>query len=55
MDEKNNSVDPGQLTLHEFIFWNVPEIMNNSGLLQSKCSPKLFTLTLQETQIMHDC
>ena len=52
---KKNSVDPDLLALHEFNFWNVPEIMNNSGPLQSKCSTKLFTLTLQETQSIHDC
>ena len=28
--------------------------MNTSGLLQSKWSPKGFTLTLQETQPIHD-
>ena len=28
--------------------------MNTSGLLQSKLSPKGFTLTLQETQSIHD-
>ena len=28
--------------------------MNTSGLLQSKWSPKRFTLTLQETQSIHD-
>ena len=28
--------------------------MNTSVLLQSKCSPKAFTLTLQETRSIHD-
>ena len=28
--------------------------MNTSGLLQSKWSPKSFTLTLQETRSIHD-
>ena len=28
--------------------------MNTSGLVQSKWSPKGFTLTLQETQSIHD-
>ena len=28
--------------------------MNTSGLLQSKWSPKGFTLTLQDTQSIHD-
>ena len=28
--------------------------MNTSGLLQSKWSPKVFTLTLKETQSIHD-
>ena len=28
--------------------------MNTSGLLQSKWSPKGFTLTLQETRSIHD-
>ena len=35
---------------NEFNLWNVHWIMNTSGLLQSKWSPKGFTLTLQETQ-----
>ena len=39
---------------NEFNFWNVHEIMNTSGLQQSKWSPKGFTLTLQETQSTHD-
>ena len=29
-------------------------IMNTSGLVQSKSSPKGFTLTLQETRSIHD-
>ena len=33
---------------NEFDFWNVHGIMNTSGLLQSKLSPKGFMLTLQE-------
>ena len=28
--------------------------MNTSGLFQSKLSPKGFTLTMQETQSIHD-
>ena len=39
---------------NEFTFWNVKGIMNTSGLLQSKWSPKGFTLALQETQSIHD-
>ena len=39
---------------NEFIFWNVHGIMNTSGLVQSKLSPKGFTLTLQETRSIHD-
>ena len=38
----------------EFDFWNVHGIMNTSGLLQSKRSPKGFTLTLQETRSIHN-
>ena len=39
---------------NEFDFWKVHEIMNTSGLLQSKWSPKGFTLTLKETRNIHD-
>ena len=39
---------------NEFDFWKVHGIMNTSGLLQSKCSPKGFTLTLQDTRSIHD-
>ena len=39
---------------NEFNFWDVHGIMNTSGLLQSKWSPKGYTLTLQETQSIHD-
>ena len=39
---------------NEFNFWNVHGIMNTSGLVQSKLSPKGFTLTLQETRSIHD-
>ena len=39
---------------NEFNFWNVHGIMNISGLLQSKLSPKGVTLTLQETRSSHD-
>ena len=39
---------------NEFNFWNVHGIMNTSGLVQSKCNPKGFTLTLQETRSIHD-
>ena len=39
---------------NEFNFWNVHGIMNTSGLVQSKWSPKGFTLTLQETRSIHD-
>ena len=39
---------------NEFDFWNVHGIMITSGLLQSKCSPKGFILTLQETRSIHD-
>ena len=38
-----------------FDFCNGHEIMNILVLLQSKWSPKDFTLTLQETQSIHDC
>ena len=34
---------------NDFEFWNIHGIMNTFGLLQSKWSPKGFTLTLQET------
>ena len=43
-----------QLLRNEFNFWNVHGIMNTSGLVQSKWSPKGFTLTLQETRSIHD-
>ena len=39
---------------NEFNFWNVLGIMNTKGPLQSKGSPKGFTLTLQETRSIHD-
>ena len=39
---------------NECNFWKVHGIMNTSGLVQSKCSPKGFTLTLQETLSIHD-
>ena len=39
---------------NEFDFWNVHGIINTSGRLQSKCSSKRFTLTLQETRSIHD-
>ena len=39
---------------NEFNFWNVHGIMNTSGLVQSKWSPKGFTFTLQETRSIHD-
>ena len=39
---------------NEFDFRNVHGIMNTSGLLQSKWSPKGFMLTLQETRSIHD-
>ena len=39
---------------NEFDFWKVHGIMNTSGLLQSKWSPKGFMLTLEETQSIHD-
>ena len=39
---------------NEFNFWKVHGIMNTSGLVQSKWSPKGFTLTLQETRSIHD-
>ena len=39
---------------NELNFWNVHGIMNTLGLLKSKWSPKCFTLTLQETQSIHD-
>ena len=44
------------LLRNEFNFWNVHGMMNTSGLLQSKWSPKAsgFTLTLQETRSIHD-
>ena len=45
-EDKNNSIHYGIYLRNEFVFWNVHEIMNTSGLLQSKRS---FTLTLQET------
>ena len=37
---------------NEFNFWNVHEIMNTSGLLQSYKNG--FMLTLQVTQSIHD-
>ena len=39
---------------NEVDFWNVHGIINTSGLLQSKSSPKGFTFTLQETRSIHD-
>ena len=39
---------------NEFNFWNVHGIMNTSVLLQSKWSPNVFRLTLQETRSIHD-
>ena len=39
---------------NDFNFSNVHGIMNTSGLVQSKWSPKGFTLTLQETWSIHD-
>ena len=39
---------------NEFNFCKVHGIMNTSGLLRSKCSSKGFTLTLQETRVIHD-
>ena len=39
---------------NEFNFWNVHGMMNTLGLLQSKFSPKVFMLTLQETRSIHD-
>ena len=39
---------------NEFNFWNVHGIMNTLGLVQSKQSPKGFTLFLQETRSIHD-
>ena len=39
---------------NEFDFWSVHEIMNTSGLVQSKWSPLGFTLTLQDTRSVHD-
>ena len=38
----------------KFIFWNVHETMNISGLLQSERSSKGFTLTLQEIRSIQD-
>ena len=37
-----------QYLRNEFEFWKDHGIMNTTGLLQSKRSPKGFTLTLQE-------
>ena len=37
----------------EIDFWYDYGIMNTLGLLQSKLSPKGFTLTLQETRSIH--
>ena len=39
---------------NELDFWKVHGIMNTSGLLQSKWSPKGFTLTLQDIRSIHD-
>ena len=39
---------------NEFNFWNVHEIMNTSGLVQSKWSPERASLTLHETRSIHD-
>ena len=38
----------------KFNYWSVHGIMNTSGLLQRKRSPKGFALTLQETGSIHD-
>ena len=40
--------------MSSFFFWNAHGIMHTSGLLQSKWSPKGFTLSLQETRSIHD-
>ena len=45
---------PAKHLRNEFNFWNVHRIMNTSDLLQSKWSPKGFTLTLQETRSIND-
>ena len=39
---------------NEFDFWKVHGIMNTSGLLQSKWSPKGVMLTLQEARSIHE-
>ena len=39
---------------NEFDFWKIHGIMNTSGLVHTKWSPKGFTLTLQETRSIHD-
>ena len=39
---------------NELNFWNVHRVMNTSGLLQSKWTPKGFTLTLQEIRSIRD-
>ena len=39
---------------NEFNFWNVNGSINTLGLIQSKCSSRGFTLTLQETRSIHD-
>ena len=53
-----NNVNPlvsTNVILKKYIqFWLVHGIMNNSGLLQSKWSVKVFTLSLQETRCVHD-
>ena len=48
------TLSPAILIRNKFDFRNVHGIMNISGLLQSKLSPKGFTLILQETQGIHD-
>ena len=39
---------------NKFNFWNVHGIMYTSNCLQSKWSTNGFSLTLQETKIIHD-
>ena len=39
---------------NEINFWKAHGILNTSGLLQSKALPHVITLTLQETQRIHD-
>ena len=48
------SLSPNAYLRCEFYFWKVHWIINTSGLLQSKGNSKGFTLTLQETRIIHD-